>query len=314
MFNAIQYMLATGCQWRASSKCFPPFTTVQYHFYKWSGPGIWDRMMQALRSAARCEAGRKAEPTAAAIDSQSVKATESGSPRGFDAGKRIKGRKRHITVDAKGFPIVVHVHPANVQDRDGAPAVIVDILADKMVPNTGRLEIEDWTHDVQTLADRARKNDIDKDDMAEYAARSWDGLRKVFPTPVSEAPEEVDALLESAVTEAVPALAGASDTTKKTADVLAKLRETAATFSSGRELPWSAWVRLLKLAPAKSSEHLVRRVTEIASRHPAHPRLQGDLEAYIRGVYQTAAEASKTTATTRCRTAWSTLSTRNSRR
>src|SRR5580700_3420428 len=118
ILNALFYLIRAGCPWRLLPKDFPPFTTVQNRFYAWRDSELWPQIIDVLVMAAREREGRAASPTAVVVDSQSVKTTEAGGPRGFDAGKKIKGRKRHIAVDTLGLPIECQITAASVQDRD----------------------------------------------------------------------------------------------------------------------------------------------------------------------------------------------------
>jgi transposase len=122
--NAIFYIAQSGCHWRMLPREFPPFTTIQYYFYRWRDDGTWCRINHALVMQARELEGREASPSAGVIDSQSVKTTEAAGPRGYDAGKNISGRKRHLLVDKIGLVIAAIVHRADIQDRDGTPLLL----------------------------------------------------------------------------------------------------------------------------------------------------------------------------------------------
>ena len=118
VLNAILYLLRSGCPWDLLPKELPAKSTVFGYVRRWWEDGTWPTLHAKLVMAAREQAGKEASPTAAIIDSQSVRTTEAGGPRGYDAGKKINGRKRHILVDTLGLLLVVVIHTANIQDRD----------------------------------------------------------------------------------------------------------------------------------------------------------------------------------------------------
>jgi len=124
IINAILYILRAGCAWRMLPHDFPAWQTVYGYFRLWRETELFTQINATLREQERQRVGREATPSAAILDSQSVKTTEQGGERGYDAGKKINGRKRHILVDTLGVLLLCVVHSAAIQDRDGAKLVL----------------------------------------------------------------------------------------------------------------------------------------------------------------------------------------------
>lgn len=121
--NAVFYMTKAGCQWRMLPHEFPAWQTVYTYFRNWQEDGTWEEIHDFLRRKLRRSEGRRGAASAAIIDAQTVKASEEPVETGYDAGKKTKGRKRHLLVDTMGLLIAVVVHSADIQDRDGAMLV-----------------------------------------------------------------------------------------------------------------------------------------------------------------------------------------------
>src|SRR5258705_3496608 len=136
LVNAIFYVVRSGCAWRLLPRDFGPWQTVYGYFRRWSQDWTWIFIHDTLRDWLRKTEGRKVAPTAAIVDSQSVKTPDQAGERGYDAGKKIKGRKRHLAVDSSGLILGLMITSAAVQDRDAAKSLIKGLVA-----VLGRLQI-----------------------------------------------------------------------------------------------------------------------------------------------------------------------------
>lgn len=124
VIDAILYVLWTGCPWRAMPRDFPNWRSVYTVFRRWRLDGTWERVHAALRGPVRKAAGKKPTPTVVIVDSQTAKTTLDADERGYDAGKKLQGRKRHLAVDTLGLVWAAAVHAGSIQDQDGAPLVL----------------------------------------------------------------------------------------------------------------------------------------------------------------------------------------------
>src|SRR5215471_13342363 len=135
--NAILYLVRSGCRWRMLPKDFPPWSTVHTWYRRWRKDGTWERINEALRQQVRRQAGRHPSPRSSAADSQSVKTAPQGGPTGFDSGKKVSGRKRHLWVDSLGLVLAVLVTAADVHDSRAA----CDLFHRRLWDELPRLEV-----------------------------------------------------------------------------------------------------------------------------------------------------------------------------
>src|SRR5687768_9456186 len=140
LLDGVFYVVRTGCQWRALPREFPPWQTVYHYFRAWRLDGTWERLHGALRTAVRVAAGRDPQPSAGIIDAKAVKTTSVGGPRGYDGGKRLSGRKRHLLVDTRGLVLRADVHTANLQERATVPRLLAG--ADRQFPRLNKVWVD----------------------------------------------------------------------------------------------------------------------------------------------------------------------------
>lgn len=184
LLDAILYVLRAGCSWRMLPKEFPDWKLAYAQFRRWQAAGLFEKLYDELRALWRTREHRAPEPTAGVLDAQSVKTSPQGGPKGFDAGKKVKGRKRHLVTDTLGLLLVVVVTVASLQDRDAAELVAGD--AKRKVPTLAKLYVDNgYAGKCQEQIRRA--HDVDVEVVRHPGNRNvgqWtDGQLPLFPAP-----------------------------------------------------------------------------------------------------------------------------------